>query len=259
MEHKKITFGSLFTGIGGIDLGLERAGMECKWQVEIDEFCLKVLNKHWPDVPKYKDVYDVGKENLETVDLIAGGFPCQPVSEAGKEGGEKDERWLWPEFYRIICELRPKWVLVENVRRLLSIQNGKLFGGILRDLAQGRYNAEWQMLPAEAYNAPHQRERIFIIAYTSQERWGAGSMFDREHEIPSYQDWNIAKNIFDWAGWERWISENVHNGKWEEPATKILGMDDGLSNGMERVALTGNAVVPQVAEHIGRMIMEPNK
>src|SRR4030042_1871441 len=111
----EFTFGSLFAGIGGIDLGFERVGMICKWQVEIDDFCNKVLEKHWPDVRRYRDVRDVGKQNLEPVDLICGGFPCQPHSLAGKRKGKDDERNLWPEYLRIVRELRPAWVLGENV------------------------------------------------------------------------------------------------------------------------------------------------
>src|SRR6266487_3849645 len=99
-------FGSLFSGIGGLDLGLERAGMECRWQVEIDPYCQAVLRKHWPGVPKYEDVRTISDE-LERVDLVCGGFPCQPVSLAGRRRGAADERWLWPEFARLLRVLRP--------------------------------------------------------------------------------------------------------------------------------------------------------
>ena len=99
-------FGSLFAGIGGMDLGLERAGMECAWQVEIDPYCQKVLAKHWPDVQRFGDIKDCGAHNLEPVDLICGGFPCQDISLAGKGAGIEGERsGLWSEYHRIICEL----------------------------------------------------------------------------------------------------------------------------------------------------------
>ena len=160
-----ITVGSLFSGIGGLELGLERAGMTVCWQVEKDDYAVRVLEKHWPEVPKHRDIFECGAHNLEPVDLICGGFPCQPVSVAGKRKGNKDERWLWDEFYRIICELRPKWVVAENVPGLLSIRDGKLFAGILRDLAAGGYDAEWQVLPASAFGAWHRRDRVFIVAY----------------------------------------------------------------------------------------------
>ena len=163
----KMTFGSLFAGVGGFDLGLERAGMVCKWQVEIDGFCQKVLAKHWPDVPRFVDVRDCGMHNLEPVNLIAGGFPCQDVSIAGKRKGLQGEQsGLWAEFARIVCEVKPRWVLVENVPGLLSSNAGRDFGTILRDLAACGYDAEWDCIPAAAFGAPHLRYRVFIVAYS---------------------------------------------------------------------------------------------
>lgn len=158
-----ITFGSLFAGIGGIDLGLERAGMVCKWQVEIDPFCQKVLQRHWPNVTRYSDVRECGKHNLEPVDLICGGFPCQDVSIAGERKGLEGERsTLWSEYARIIYELKPRWIVAENVRGLLSANDGRFFGTVLEDLARRGYDAEWQLLPANLLGAPHERERMFI-------------------------------------------------------------------------------------------------
>src|SRR6266850_6229536 len=125
------TFGSLFAGIGGFDLGLERAGWICRWQVELDPFCQRVLAKHWPDVRRYGDVRAFPEPDTERVDLICGGFPCQPVSVAGKRRAQADERWLWPEFARVVRALRPHLVLVENVPGLL--QRG--IGDVLGDLA----------------------------------------------------------------------------------------------------------------------------
>lgn len=157
-----LIFGSLFAGIGGLDLGLERAGMRCAWQVEIDDYATRVLCKHWPDVPRFRDVRSVGLHNLPAVDLICGGFPCQPHSTSGRRRAGADERDLWPEYARIIRELRPRYVLAENVPGLLSSDDGRFFGAILRDLAQLGYDAEWSMLPACALGAPHTRERVFI-------------------------------------------------------------------------------------------------
>jgi DNA (cytosine-5)-methyltransferase 1 len=163
---KKLTVGSLFTGIGGFDLGLEMSGgFEIEWQVEIDPFCKKVLAKHWPDVARYGDIREVGKHNLQPVDLIAGGFPCQPHSLAGKRQASADERDLWGEFYRIVCELKPRWVLAENVVGLLSSEDGSFFGRVLRDLAQAGYDAQWIVRRASDVGAPHRRERVFIMAY----------------------------------------------------------------------------------------------
>lgn len=170
MEDMPFTFGSLFSGIGGLDLGLNRADMQCAWQCEINDYATKVLEKHWPNTPRFRDVRECNKHNLSAVDLIAGGFPCQPHSLAGERKASKDERNLWPEFYRIICELRPTWVLVENVLGLLSSEGGQFFGGILRDLAQARYDAEWCVLSAAQFGAPHLRERVFIVAHTASTR-----------------------------------------------------------------------------------------
>ena len=157
-----ITFGSLFAGIGGLDLGLERAGMACRWQVEIDDYCCQVLAKHWPTVERYEDVRTVGIRNLESVDLICGGFPCQDISSAGKRAGIEGQRsGLWSEFYRIICELRPRYVLVENVAALLVRGMDRVLG----NLADGGYDAEWDCIPAAAVGAPHIRYRVFILAH----------------------------------------------------------------------------------------------
>src|SRR5579884_1573520 len=104
-----MNFGSLFSGIGGLDLGLERAGHVCRWQIESDPYCTAVLHKHWPQVQRYGDITGVSGHELEPVDLLVGGFPCQPVSTAGKRRGNADQRWLWPEFARLIRVLRPSY------------------------------------------------------------------------------------------------------------------------------------------------------
>ena len=163
-------FGSLFSGIGGFDLGLERAGMECAWQVEIDEYCLKVLEKHWPSVSRYTDIRECGRDNLEPVDLICGGFPCQPYSVAGKRRGAEDDRNLWPEFLRIIKELRPTWIIGENVPGIIPMY----LDTVLSDLEGEAYSCWTFNIPACAFDAPHRRERIFVVAYTSPT--GAGDI-----------------------------------------------------------------------------------
>ena len=161
-----MNFGSLFSGIGGMDLGLEWAGMICAWQNDIDDYCLRVLNKIWPDVPKYRDVRDVGRHNLEPVDLIAGGFPCQPHSVAGKRRGAEDDRNLWPEFSRIIAELRPRYVLAENVPGIITTY----LDTVLSDLESQGYTCGTFNIPACAFDAPHRRERIFVVAHTTSKR-----------------------------------------------------------------------------------------
>ena len=156
-----LTVGSLFSGIGGFDLGLERAGMKVIWQSEIDEFASKVLKKHWPDVPNLGDITKVDWTNIERPDVICGGYPCQPFSTAGKRGGATDPRHLWPAMFNAICLLRPRYALMENVRGHLSMG----FGDVLADLASIGFDAEWQVIPAASVGAPHKRDRVFIVAY----------------------------------------------------------------------------------------------
>jgi len=162
------TFGSLFAGIGGMDLGLERAGWSCRFQVEWDEWCQRVLAKHWPDVPRYGDITTVDWGAVEPVDLLAGGFPCQPFSLAGQRRGKSDERWLWPAFAAAIGALRPRVVLVENVPGLLAGHGG--MGSVLGDLAALGYDAEWDCIPAAAVGAPHLRYRVWIVAYANADK-----------------------------------------------------------------------------------------
>src|ERR1051326_5450146 len=178
-----LTVGSLFSGIRGLDLGLEGAGMRVVWQCEADPYCRAVLRKHWPAVPCYEDVHTipcrvrrgegsgklswVGSERLgeiEPVDILAGGFPCQPVSLAGARRGAADERWLWPEFARLIRVLRPRYALMENVPGLLV---GGGMAEVLGDLAACGYDAEWDCVAAAHVGAPHLRYRIFIVAYAN--------------------------------------------------------------------------------------------
>lgn len=162
MERKPLTFGSLFAGIGGFDLGLERAGMICKWQVELDDYASRVLAKHWPNVPRHDDVRTFPTAERDwSVDLICGGFPCQDISIAGKGAGLAGERsGLWHEFARIIRTVRPRWVVIENVPALTS----RGLGTVLGDLAEIGFDAEWHCLSASAVGAPHRRDRIWIVA-----------------------------------------------------------------------------------------------
>lgn len=157
--------GSLFSGIGGIDLGLERAGMEVVWQCESNEFCRQVLAERFPGVLCYHDVRELPAA-IERVDLICGGFPCQPVSVAGKRLAQADERWLWPAFALAVRELRPRYVLVENVPGLLARGGG--MGDVLRDLAGCGYVSEWDCLPASAFGAPHLRYRVWLVAHAHE-------------------------------------------------------------------------------------------
>jgi len=173
-----LTHGSLFSGIGGFDLGFERAGIRTLWQVEIDAYCRRVLEKRFPHAKRHSDVRTAGKHNLEWVDIISGGFPCQDISNAGKRAGIDGERsGLWSEYARIICELRPRYVVVENVAALL----GRGIERVLGDLAEIGYDAEWQSIRASDFGAHHRRERIWILAYSdSERRYGRADEAGRE-------------------------------------------------------------------------------
>ena len=160
-----LTMGSLFSGVGGLDLGLEWAGLgPVKWQVEKDGYARRVLARHWPEAERFDDVRTVGAHNLKSVDLICGGFPCQDLSYAGKGAGLAGaQSGLWTEFDRIIGELRPRYVVIENVPALAA----RGLATVLRDLAAYGYDAVWFPIRAADVGAPHRRERLFIVAYSS--------------------------------------------------------------------------------------------
>ena len=245
--------GSLFSGIGGLDLGLERAGMEVVWQVEIDEWCRRVLAKHWPDVKRYGDVKDLTGDELEAVDLICGGFPCQPVSAAGQRRGADDPRWLWPEMARLVREVRPRFVLVENVPGLFH----RGFGDVVGDLVASGYDTEWESLPAAAFGAPHLRDRVFILAHPAGDlRRASGD--DR----PQTPDRGGAVAHADGSGRQRrprflgasGRPQPTDRSQWAvEP--DVGRVAHGVPSRVDRLRGLGNAVVPQVAEWIGRRIM----
>lgn len=244
-----MTFGSLFSGIGGMDLGLERAGMECRWQVEIDPYCTKVLEKHWPGVKRYGDIRTV--TDAETVDLIAGGFPCQDISRAGYQAGIDGERsGLYREMLRVVGLVRPSFVVMENVAALLS--NG--MGAVLRDLAAAGFDAEWAVLPSSGFGSPHRRERIFILAYPMRDR------LENRHVFSNVPDktWREARlGQFGGMDGAESCSQAIAN---------LCRDDDGIPAGVVRASALkhrrfrlkaiGNAVVPQVAEWIGSRIIE---
>ena len=237
-----MTFGSLFAGIGGMDLGLERAGMECRWQVEIDLYCQAVLRKHWPNVPKFGDIKTLTGAELEPVDLIAGGFPCQPVSHNGHQRLTEDERWLWPEFARIVRVLRPGRVLLENVSNLFAA--GMQL--VASDLASMGYDAEWGCIPASAVGAPQRRERAFIVAYSDRIGFKAGERVFA----------GLPQSGLDQETWGNVSSRGASGRVLPIPDPAVYGVADGFPSELDAIRAFGNAVVPQVAEFIGRRIME---
>jgi DNA (cytosine-5)-methyltransferase 1 len=158
-----VIVGSTFSGVGGLDLGLERAGMKVAWQAEVDEWSRRVLSWHWPEATVYDDVRSVNDE-AKRVDLLAGGFPCQDLSVAGKRAGLAGERsGLFFEFARIADELRPRWLLVENVVGLLSSSQGRDFGIVLATLAELGYGLSWRVVDARYFGVPQRRRRVFIV------------------------------------------------------------------------------------------------
>ena len=160
------TVGSLFSGIGGFDLGLERAGFKVEWQIENDKFCTSVLERHWPDTPRHGDISAVNSSELRAVDLISGGFPCQDVSVAGRRKGLAGERsGLFFELTRIIGALKPRWTLIENVPGLLSSSDGRDFETVVTSLEELGYGVAWRVLDSQHFGVPQRRRRVFIVGH----------------------------------------------------------------------------------------------
>ena len=242
MNATPITFGSLFAGIGGFDLGFERAGMTCKWQVEIDDYANKVLAKHWPHVHRERDIRETGPHNLERVDVICGGFPCQDISYAGEGAGLDGARsGLFFEAVRVVRELQPRIVVLENVAALLTRGLDRVLG----TLAEIGFDAEWHSLSASSLGLPHLRARLFIIAYPSSE--------GRERPVYDNSLSRSAKAPFAING-HRGVGEWLQMVRGRGRVRSV----DGLSVGVERSRLkgAGNAVVPQIAELIGKRVVK---
>lgn len=280
-----LTFGSLFAGIGGFDLGFERAGMQCKWQVEIDPYCQRVLAKHWPDVRRWDDVRtflaDIGWRLEEwIVDVICGGFPCQDISTANANGAgiDGDRSGLWSEYFRVIRTLRPRFAVVENVANLLKRGLGRVLG----DLASIGYDAEWACIPACSFGAPHIRERVFVLAYPAergtqvlparpQRSWPRASDITRRGEAASLRNtcdtecWRLEGGLLRQcapppkiASAGRGTSLGTYLGEAWPTEPREGWLDDGLSGQLAEFSSRafGNSVLPQVAEWIGRRIVE---
>ena len=265
----------LFSGIGGFSLGLERSGgFKTVAFCEVEPFCTKILNKHWPEVPVYGDVRELTAERLAAdgigVDAICGGFPCQDISTAGKGAGIEGERsGLWSEYARLIGELRPRYVFVENVAALL----GRGMDRVLGDLAAIGYDAEWHCIPASAVGAPHRRDRIWIMAYAESERPGKAW----RHKPSRTSEWftSSSKTLADAASVRQsgsWKPKQpqcaaplinrqtirVEHGRFSdfwsfEP--DVGRVADGVPDWSHRLKALGNAVVPQIPELLGRAVL----
>lgn len=289
-----MTFGSLFAGIGGLDLGLERSGMKCVWQVEINEYCRQVLEKHWPSVRRWDNVEtfppktaianagESGRQKPQVLqprdrnesvadddwqaDLICGGFPCQPVSLAGRRQAKRDPRWLWPHFARIIRKLRPRFVLVENVPGLLVPGSGGL--DVFSGLAEMGFDAEWATLPASAFGAPHLRERVFVVAYAGSCRRNGRSADGRSVESAKRGSQGSQKALRSEEALTHGHGAQARIFRpgpeiaalpspcWGSDKPGVARTSHGVPNRVDRIEGIGNAVLPVVAEWIGRRIME---
>ena len=255
---KKLTVGSCFSGIGGLELGLEwTGGFETKWQIEIDPYATKVLEKHWPNVKRYSDITKVDGRVLEPVDLICGGFPCQDVSKAGKKAGLSGDRsGLYVELLRTIRMVRPRFWIVENVAGL--IDDG--IDTVLGDMAKEGNDAEWDCISACECGAPHTRQRVFILGY-------ANSIFMSFPLFARYGEESIARNKMaqKW-GEDRQVSEmgakaskGIRGDKEWLSEPQIPRMVNGIPSELDEIKCLGNAVVPQVAQKIGEMIFHSHQ
>ena len=268
----------LFSGIGGFSLGLERAGMRTAAFCEIDPFCRAVLRKHWPEVPTYDDIKTLTASRLVadgvSVDVICGGFPCQDISTAGKGAGLAGARsGLWKEYARLVGELRPRFVIVENVAALLS----RGIDEVLGDLAALGYDAEWHCIPASHVGAPHRRDRVWIVAYPDgerQQRVFVGGGAERSGTITSQGPMDAVDasgsrscaRLSDVAypgresaqvPTERQLAavKIPQRNSWWETEPDVGRVAHGVPARLDRLKALGNAVVPQIPEIIGKWIM----
>ena len=248
----------LFSGIGGFSLGLERAGMRTVAFCEIDPFCRAVLAKHWPDVPCYDDVRAIPR--IGGIDVVAGGFPCQPWSHAGKQLGAQDGRHLWPAMLEVIKREGPAWVIGENVAGIVNLGLDE----VLSDLEAHGYAWRTFVIPAVAVDAPHRRDRVWIVGCNAHFYGKSDGPIDAEAQ-------ELCTAVADAAdadgtglqGWdeygeragERTARPRVREQHWPSPEPWLYRVDDGVSSRMDRLKALGNAVVPQVVEAIGRAAM----
>lgn len=273
-----MTFGSLFSGIGGFDLGLERAGMECRWQVEIDQYASRVLSARWPSVYRWGDVATFPPDESDSwqVDAICAGPPCQPISQAGRRKGTQDERWLWGECLRVVATLKPKVFVAENPAMLLRDDGGRTFSGIIGALAAVGYVSEWHVLNASSVGAPHRRRRVYIVAYSDQQRRQGcyeseplQGMGEARHESAgsSPESSRRRHTMARPAGHDCGVLGRRQAGKHLQALPRaarlvwpaepdVCRVAHGVPHRVDRLRCLGNAVVPQVAELIGRAILQ---
>ena len=267
--------GGLFSGIGGWELGLERAGMRVLWHCESDPFCQRVLAARWPGIPCYPDVSELRGADVAPVDVLCGGFPCQDISVAGRGAGIGGARsGLWSEMFRLTGELRPGYLVVENVPALLV----RGLDVVLGDLASIGFDAEWDCLRACDFGAPHERERLWLVAYPSQHDHVA----NRDGQGGRAADVADAKSNRCGQGWtwrpdpsrarEQQSALQAVASPDSEPTQRasvawterdpwaiepdVARMAHGIPDGLDRRRALGNALIPQTSEWIGRRILD---
>ena len=260
----------LFEGIGGFSLAARWQGWETIAWVENDPFCQQILKKNFKNAKAYGNIKEFnGLPYRGKIDIITGGFPCQPFSHAGKRKGTEDDRFLWPEMLRVIREVQPAWVVGENVGGLLSMEDGETLSRILSDLEGEGYQVQSFVIPACAVEAPHRRDRIWIIA--NADNTGNGASKSENNTQPKYSGQNVNAPNATSERLERRFGESIQRnsngssnanqfqGKWYEVATKFCRVDDGVPRRLdkfrkERLKALGNAIVPQVAYEIFKSI-----
>jgi len=246
-RKSQLTHLSLFSGIGGLDLAAEWAGFKSVGQCEWADYPTKILEKHWPKVPRWRDIHGLSADEFihrtgirpGELTCISGGFPCQPHSLSGKRKASNDERDLWPEYYRIICEINPRWVVAENVRGLLSSESGRFFVRVLRDLAKWGSGVWWYCFPASSCGTAFEGDRIAIVAASNSIR---RDCLEKKYEI--------RPNVEYMEMLEKWQARQAdilsHMGRPSAlPKRRHMRNDDGISEQMDRFKCIGNSVVPQ--------------
>ena len=259
-------FIDLFAGIGGFSLGFEQAGLRCISQVENNPYCLKILNKRWPNVKKYNNVENVGGHNLEYADIICGGFPCQDISNArfgSRDGLAGSRSGLWFEFARIVDEVAPEWVIIENNPPLLTSNKGRDFATIISTLVGYGYGICWRTLHAKDFDCPTSRRRLFIVARLSDVRGPTRVLFERNQvgsvlpRTPSREN-----NLPMCLGWDGGLSyERLRQCVITKTNSIGARSDKRLSRKLDkfRYRAIANAVNPPIAKWIARGIIEVTK
>jgi DNA (cytosine-5)-methyltransferase 1 len=305
----------LFSGIGGFAYAADQVWDDVEHTFcDNDPFCQEIIKKHWPNSPIYGDIRQLtthtdserelqpqgSKQEFrewvgDGVDLLTGGFPCQPFSAAGRRRGTEDNRFLWPEMLRVIQEFQPTWVIAENVRGLLTIDNGMVFEQVCLDLEASGYEVQPFIIPACAVNAPHRRDRIWFVAHTTSERRGteprdvsqaneleaserqeerdaksgSANISDATHSRCEHGSEGSGKGVAgETSKWSSTTEETQRHERidwernWHEIATALCRVDDGIPRRLDRtprLKALGNAIVPQVAEEIMRALQDSSR